>query len=115
MKLLALTIDAINPKTDPIKIKTPGGIPTGGFSGGENSLGNHLLQWGFIIMFAIVILLALFYFIYGGIQWITSGGDKTKVQAARNKMVYSIIGLVISLLAFILVSFVGRIFGVILF
>lgn len=40
-------------------------------------------------------LLAFFFLILGGIQWITSGGDKTGMEAARNKITHAIVGLVI--------------------
>jgi hypothetical protein len=37
---------------------------------------------------------ALFYLILGGLQWITSGGDKAGVEAAREKITAAMIGLV---------------------
>ena len=43
----------------------------------------------------IAALLAFFFLIFGGIQWITSGGDKTGMEAARNKITHAIVGLVI--------------------
>ena len=33
--------------------------------------------------------------VMGAIQWITSGGDKTKVEEARNKITTAIIGLIV--------------------
>ncbi len=115
MKLLGLKIDPITQNGDPINVKPPGGLPSGGFGPSKDSLGNHLVQWFFVAVFIIAALLALFYFIYGGIQWITSGGDKTKVQAARNKMVYSVIGLIIVFLAFFIVTLIGSLFHVTFF
>ncbi|MFC1646961.1 hypothetical protein ACFL1A_01625 [Patescibacteria group bacterium] len=43
----------------------------------------------------IAALLAFFFLILGGIQWITSGGDKTAMEAARNKITHAVVGLVI--------------------
>jgi len=40
-------------------------------------------------------LVALYYLIMGAIGWITSGGDKGKVEVARNKMIYAVVGLLI--------------------
>ncbi|MCL4360421.1 hypothetical protein M1555_04200 [Patescibacteria group bacterium] len=40
-------------------------------------------------------LLAFFFLILGGIQWITSGGDKAGMEAARNKITHAIVGLII--------------------
>lgn len=40
-------------------------------------------------------LMAFLYLIMGGIQWITSGGDKTHMETARNKITHAIVGLII--------------------
>lgn len=40
-------------------------------------------------------LMAFLYLIMGGIQWITSGGDKTHMEEARNKITHAIVGLII--------------------
>lgn len=37
----------------------------------------------------------IFYFITGGIQWLTSGGDKHALEQARNKITNAFIGLII--------------------
>lgn len=46
-------------------------------------------------LLVIAALLAFFFLILGGIQWITSGGDKTGMEAARNKITHAIVGLII--------------------
>src|SRR3990172_10968358 len=43
----------------------------------------------------VAALLAFFYLILGGIQWITSGGDKAGMEAARNKITHAIVGLIV--------------------
>jgi hypothetical protein len=40
-------------------------------------------------------LLVFMYLVWGGIEWITSGGDKTKTESARNKITAAVIGLII--------------------
>ena len=40
-------------------------------------------------------ILLLIYLVWGAIQWITSGGDKGKVESARNKITQAIIGIII--------------------
>lgn len=47
------------------------------------------------VLLILSALLAFFYLILGGIQWITSGGDKTNMEAARNKITHAIVGLII--------------------
>ena len=44
---------------------------------------------------AIAALLVFMYLIWGGIQWITSGGDKGKTEEARNKITAAVIGLIV--------------------
>lgn len=47
------------------------------------------------VLLVVAALLAFFFLILGGIQWITSGGDKAGMEAARNKITHAIVGLVI--------------------
>lgn len=109
MKLLSLTIESPVQGEGAIKINPPGGLPSGGF--GDNTA-NNLIGWGLTALLVGGTLLALAYLIWGGVQWITSGGDKSKIQAARNKMTYAIIGLVIAFLSFFIVTLIGGFFQV---
>lgn len=43
----------------------------------------------------IAVLLAFLYLVWGAIEWISSGGDKGKVEKARDRMTQSIIGLIV--------------------
>ncbi|HSX08472.1 MAG TPA: hypothetical protein VLG11_06300 [Candidatus Saccharimonadales bacterium] len=54
----------------------------------------------------IVGLLAVIMLIYGGLKYITSGGDSSKAASARSAIVYAVIGLVIVALAQVIVQFV---------
>lgn len=60
----------------------------------------------------LALILVLFYLIMGGIQWITSGGDKGKTESARNKITSAIVGLAIVASAWAIFTVVGYIFGV---
>jgi len=44
--------------------------------------------------------------IYGGIRYTTSGGNSASVTAAKNTIMYAIIGLIIAFLAFAVVNWV---------
>lgn len=72
---------------------------------------------GFIvtIAFVLAVLIALAFLIWGGIKWITSGGDKGGVEAARNQIIAAIIGLIIVFLAFFILNLVLGLFGLSLF
>ena len=47
------------------------------------------------LVIAIAALLVFVYLIWGGIDWITSGGDKGKTEQARQKIVSAVIGLLV--------------------
>lgn len=66
----------------------------------------------FTLLLTGSVLLSLGFLIWGGIKWITSGGDKSKVDGARGAIVAAIVGLVVSFLAFSIVNLVTYVFGV---
>jgi len=51
-------------------------------------------------------LVALVIFIIAGFQWMTSGGDKEKIQGAQKLMGAAVVGLIIIILAYAAASFV---------
>ena len=64
------------------------------------------------LIFAIAVIIALFYLIWGGFKWLTSGGDKGAVQQAREHIVAAIIGLVIIFLSYFILNILLGFFGV---
>lgn len=81
---------------------------TGDPSSGETDKTTIYTTIGTIIntLLFIVGILSVVMIIYGGIQYVTSAGANDKTKKARNTIVYSIVGLVVSILAFALVSWV---------
>lgn len=63
------------------------------------------------LVFFFALLLVLIYLVWGGIQWITAGGDKAGLEAARGKITGAIIGIIVVAVAFaiynLLLNFVG--------
>lgn len=104
MRNLALSIENFG------QIQAPQAIPTGGLE--EGGVGQRLIQSAATYFLIFGILLALIFITYAGIQWIMSGGDKTKVEAARGRIIYAIVGLVIMLLAYFIVKLIGGFFNV---
>ncbi len=43
----------------------------------------------------IAVILVFLYLIWGAIEWITSGGDKGKLEKARNRIIQSMIGIIV--------------------
>lgn len=66
-----------------------------------------------VLSFVMVIaaLLVLMYLIWGGIEWITSGGDKGKTESARNKITAAVIGLIVLAAAYAIFLLVIRFLG----
>lgn len=89
----------INP--DDVPLAVPPGVPVG-------------KVLGFIVGAAVTfgIIAALLFIVLGAFQWITSGGDKTKVESARNHIVAAIVGLVIIVLSLVIINFVLQLLGV---
>lgn len=57
------------------------------------------------VLFAVGII-SVVMLIYGGLRYVLSGGDSKKVTDAKNTILYAIIGLIISILAYAIVNFV---------
>lgn len=71
----------------------------------------RIVQTVVTILLIAAVLIALFYLIWGGIRWITSGGDKGKVEEARKHIVAAIIGLIVAFLAYFILQIVLGFFG----
>ncbi len=102
MKYLSLSVPGYGP------IDAPGNIPTGGMS----TSGKAILKAGINAFLVAAVLLALFFLIWGGIQWSTSQGDKDKLEAAKKRVVFSIIGLLVSFFSFVILQVLGAFFKV---
>lgn len=64
---------------------------------------------------AIIIVAALatfIYLIYGGIQWIMSGGEKEKIKEARAKITQAVIGLTIVASSWAIYLLIDYFFGI---
>lgn len=68
---------------------------------------------GQVVQFLGVLAGSLFFgfLIWGGIQWMTAGGDATKVKAAQQRIVASIMGITVVLLAYLLVESLTGVLG----
>lgn len=60
----------------------------------------------------IIGALSVIMLIYGGIRYTISGGEQKNVEAAKNTILYAIIGIIVAVLAFAIVNFVlGSLIG----
>jgi hypothetical protein len=54
----------------------------------------------------------LFHLLIGGFNWMSAGGDKAKLQAARDKITNALIGLIVVVAAWSLLALASTFFGV---
>lgn len=64
------------------------------------------------IMTIVAFIWFLFLLVTGALSWMASEGDKTKVQTARKKITYGLVGLIIVISAIFLAKIIGAIFGI---
>lgn len=62
------------------------------------------------VLLILAIILSLIYLVFGGIKWITSGGDKAKIDSARSHLTAAVVGLVVAFLAFAIVNILSVMF-----
>lgn len=94
--LLPARVLAATDTTAPTAIKVPGGGPSI-----DQILGGviNILLWVAGVASVIVIIV-------GGIMYIVSGGNEKTTKTAKDAILYAVIGLVITILAFAIVRFV---------
>ena len=68
----------------------------------NNSTLQNILGYVFVLAGAVSVLMV----VIGGIRYIISIGDPQRISSAKNTILYALVGLVISLLAFVLVKFI---------
>lgn len=68
---------------------------------------------GLALIIAAILVFA--YLILGGIQYITSGGDKGKTEEARARISAALVGLAIVAAAWAVIQIVGYFFGIDIF
>lgn len=94
-----------------------GGCGAGGTGGGSTAVcgaaGNDnaasMAEKIVSTLLFILGILAVIMIIVGGIRYVTSAGDASRVKAAKDTVMYSVVGLVVAILAYAIVTFVvGR-------
>lgn len=94
--------------------------PTGGFTGfgklaSPGTSGISLFAGMITTTIGVLTLVAIIWFVFnfivGAIGIISSGGDKQKLETARNKVTYSVIGLIAVIAAIFIVELIGFLLG----
>lgn len=75
---------------------------------GATFTGYFITLWRVLIFVGGLAL--LFNFINGSLEWIMAGGESGKIQKGRDKIIQSVIGMVILAMSFVIIGFVGQLF-----
>jgi hypothetical protein len=67
----------------------------------------YVLTW----LFTFAGIAALFFVIFGGFKFITSGGEKEKVEEGRKTITWALVGMILIFLSFAIVRFIGETTG----
>lgn len=102
MTKISFTIPGVLPSDPPQQVPVPAGVP----AEVANLDPSRVTQVGINLMFSIAIIIAVVVLVISGMQWITSRGDPVKIQAAKSRMTYGVIGLVVVILSFVIVSLI---------
>ena len=68
----------------------------------NNSVFKNIANTALFIIGAISVLML----IYGGIRYTISGGDAANIKAAKETIIYSIVGIVVAIMAYAIVNYV---------
>jgi len=66
----------------------------------------------FTVFITVVGLAGFVMFVIGSFRWLLSGGNSKGTQSAKNTMTYAVIGLVVTLSAFIIINLIAEFTGV---
>ena len=72
----------------------------------EIAANQSLIQTILDIVFSIIGAISLLMIVLSGFKYVTSGGNSEKASNAKNTLLYSLIGLAISVFAFVIVNFI---------
>lgn len=99
-----------NPALDP-SVGSVGGADTTDAAGavaGSIFASYFIMIWQFVI--SIGGFMVVIYFIWGAIDWIVAGGDQSKIQKGRDRMIQAVIGMILLAGSFIIVSLINDVF-----
>lgn len=94
------------------QITTPGGYQSGGGVDGSISAIEKLISNVLVVLTAVAGIAFSLYFLLGGLNWITAGGDKGKIDKAKGMMTNGAIGLIIIAVSYAITWIVGAVLGI---
>jgi hypothetical protein len=104
--------DCSDPNVDPVTQGVNCSQPSGK-AGNANLFGgtNSIFQTVANTLIFIVLAVSVIMLIIGGLRYVLSSGEASAVKGAKDTILYAIIGIVVAILAFAIVSFVASRIG----
>lgn len=93
-------------------ITTPGGYQPGSGIEGSTSAIEKLISNVLVVLTLVGGIAFALYFLMGGLNWITAGGDKAKIEKAKGMMTNGAIGLIVIAVSYAIVWIVGKALGI---
>lgn len=75
---------------------------------GSSFASYFITVWNAVI--AIGGIFVLVFFVWGAVEWIASGGDKGKIESARNRITQAVVGLIILVGSYAIIGFISQLF-----
>jgi len=82
------------------------------FSNLQNLTAQGIISGAISLVLIVVALVFFFILVFGGLRWVTSGGDEKKVGEARSQITNALIGLAIVFAAWAIMKLIGTVFGI---
>ncbi len=87
--------------------------PGSGFATGPNPIG-QLIAVAIRVFLIAAAIVALYYLLWGALDWITGGGDKEKIAKAQSKITNATVGMILVIVALTIFGVLtGNILGII--
>ena len=93
-------------------ITTPGGYQPGDGVAGASSALEKLISNVLVVLTIVASIAFTLYFLLGGLNWITAGGDKGKIEKAKGMMTNGAIGMIVIAVSYSIVWIVGKALGI---
>ena len=106
LALCGSPVYAADPPAEPTNVNksVTDGLKATGASNGKKLEGNIKLVVNVLLF--LLGAIAVLMIIIGGIRYVLSNGESSQVTAAKNTIMYAVIGLIVALLAYAIVNFV---------
>jgi hypothetical protein len=94
------------------QITTPGGYQPGSDIGSATGAVERLISNTLVVLTATASIGFVLFFLLGGLNWITAGGDKGKIDKAKGMMTNGAVGLIVITVSYSITWIVGQALGI---